>query len=138
MKAFVLLFVVFTVATVCASEEEFAIWSSAEIATVEIPRVGRVSVSAKTDSGRISRLVIVAFDRTHNVVGDDLKRIADFPLSSMRLTHEAGYEILGGYTVHLKLRRSYYDSNKKLRDETAIVSVTEKNGLRKIDLTDTK
>jgi hypothetical protein len=45
-----------------------------------------------------------------------------------------GYEQLGGYSVHVRLRRITYDSDKKLRNETAIITVTEKRGLQPVTI----
>jgi hypothetical protein len=95
-------------------------------------------IFAKADGTRIASLTILAFGNTHTVAGEDLKKISAFPLSSIRITHEAGYEALGGYTVHLTFRRTYYDSDKKLRDDTAVISVSQKRGLMGVDIQKTK
>src|SRR5215217_5253174 len=124
MKALMRLLVGFGfVGCALASEEDHAVWSSIEIVTADIPRAGKVSVSARVDPAGISKLTIVAFGRAHEVAREELKKLSQFPLAGMTVTHEAGYEISGGYSVHIRFRRSYYDSEHKLRDETAIVSV---------------
>lgn len=139
MKAFIPLLMCFVIAEgAFASEEVHAIWSSVEIATDKIAHAGRVTVSAKTSGAGISKLTISAFGRVFNVAGDELKKIADYPIASIQITHEGGYEILGGYTVHLRLRRTYYDSDKKLRDEIALVSVSEKKGLAPVKVIETR
>jgi hypothetical protein len=138
MKVLLPLFLALAVANAPASEEEFAVWSSVEVTTTEIPHFGKVDVTAKADNERIAGLKITAFGKTHTLDGKGLEKISGFPLSSMRITHEAGYEELGGYTMHIKFRRTYYDSAKKLRDETAVISVSEKNGLMAVDVRDTK
>jgi hypothetical protein len=120
-----------------ASEEEFAIWSSVEI-TSNIERAGLVRVSGDAKDGRITSLLIVAFGRTNTVSGEHLKKISLYPLSDMKITHGAGYERLGGYSVHVRLRRITYDSDKKLHDETAIITVTEMSGLQPVTIREAK
>ena len=58
----------------------------------------------------------------------DLAKLEGFPLSSLRTSHEAGYESLGGYTVHFRFDRTFYNPEKKLVTEIIYVSVT-KNGV---------
>ena len=116
-----------------ASEEEYAIWSSVDI-TSKIQRAGLVRVVGRAEAGRIVKLQIVAFGRTNSVSGENLSRVSSYPLADMKITHEAGYERLGGYTVTVRLRRVAYDSDKKLRDETAIITVTEKGGLQPVTI----
>jgi hypothetical protein len=115
-----------------ASEEDYAIWSSVEIRTTDIPHVGPVVLSARTADGRIADLVIVAFGRTNALPQDALKHIGDYPITDLRLTHGPGYEQLGGYSIHVKLHRLRYDLHKKLKDETAIITLTEKAGFQPV------
>jgi hypothetical protein len=120
-----------------ASEEEFAIWSSVEI-TSSIERAGKVTVTGRADDRRIVSLQIVAFGQTNVLSGGDLKKIGAFPLADIKITHEAGYEQLGGYSLHVRLRRIAYDSEKNLQDETAIITVTEKTGLQPVIIRKTR
>jgi hypothetical protein len=115
-----------------ASEEEYAIWSSVEIRTADIPHAGPVVLNTRTADGRIADLVIVAFGRTNALPQDALKQIVDYPIADLRLTHGPGYEQLGGYSLHVRLHRVGYDLHKRLKDETAIITLTEKAGFRPV------
>lgn len=120
-----------------ASEEDYAIWSSVDLAS-NIHCAGMVKVSGRADDGRITSLKIVAFGRTNAISGEDLKVISSFPLDGVKLSHGPGYERLGGYSVHVRLRRIAYDSDRTLQDDTAIITVTEKDGLRPVAIQKTK
>ncbi|MDB6026514.1 MAG: hypothetical protein JWM68_2737 [Verrucomicrobiales bacterium] len=120
-----------------ASEEQHATWSSVDI-TSNIQRAGLVKVSGQVDGGCITMLQIVAFGRTNVVSGEDLKKISSYPLADMKITHEPGYELLGGYRVNVRLRRIAYDSNEILQDETAIIAVTETSGLQPVMIQKTR
>jgi len=131
-----ILFLALIITNAFASEEEIAFLTSFEATTTEILNHGSVSVRAKTDNGRIARLMINAFGKEYTLADENLKKISSFPLSSIEITHGPGYERLGGYTVHIKLRRTYINSEKKVRDETASILVTEMKGLMAVDIRD--
>jgi hypothetical protein len=138
MKAFTIWLVCLVVGfQAFASEEEYATWSSVDI-TSNVQRAGLVRVSGRASDGHITSLQIVAFCRTNALSGDDLKKASSFPLADMKITHEAGYEQLGGYSVHVRLRRIAYDSDEKLQDDTGIITVTEKTGLQPLVIRQTK
>ncbi len=109
--------------TSAASEEEFVPWQSVTVKSPEIPAVGIVTIEASTQGDSYQRLTVAAFGRTQALSAADLKRLDGFPLSSLTLTHEAGYASLGGHTLHLKFNRTYYDEAKKLTQKTIVISV---------------
>ena len=129
MKAHAILLSLLVAGHAIGSEEEIANWTNIEMTTAPIPKVGKVSISATTESEKLSKLEIFAFGKTHVVLNKDLEKIADFPLGSLEITHGAGYEELGGYSVHVKLRRIFYNHEKNLKDQMAIITVTQKKGL---------
>ncbi len=102
-------------------------WTSVAIQCVETPEAGAVSCEIKTGEKGWKQFIIQAFGKTHALAPADLKKLDGFPLSSLRTSHEAGYEELGGCTVHFRFDRTFYNSDKKLVTETIYVSVT-KNG----------
>ena len=120
------------VASASASEEQLPEWSIIDVTTHKIPRAGVVNVRAQADKNGISQLEIAAFGESYRIVGDELTKVVGFPLRGLEITHEAGYEILGGYSVHVKLRHVFYDASKTLRKQTAIITITEKKGLNPI------
>jgi hypothetical protein len=109
--------------TSAASEEEFVPWQSVTVTSPDLPVVGVVTIEASTNGGVYQKLTVGAFGRTHTLAAVELKRLEDFPLSSLTLTHEAGYAPLGGHTLYLKLNRTYYDEAKKLIQKTIVISV---------------
>jgi hypothetical protein len=109
--------------TSAASEEESVPWQSVTVKSAELPVVGIVTIEASTQGGAYQKLTVAAFGRTHALAAADLKRLEGFPLSSLTLTHEAGYAPLGGHTLHLKLNRTHYNEAKKLTEEVIIISV---------------
>jgi hypothetical protein len=109
--------------TSAASEEEFVPWQSVKVTSPELPVVGVVTIEASTHGGVYQKLTVGAFGRTHTLATAELKRLEGFPLSSLTLTHEAGYASLGGHTLHLKFNRTYYDEAKKTTQKTIIISV---------------
>lgn len=119
-------FVSFAVAPSLASEEEFVPWQSVSIVCKELPAVGKVALDATVRNDRFRSLEIQAFGRTYRLAAADLEKLRNLPLSSLRITHEAGYKMLGGHMVNLRFKRLYY--KKDLIEETAVVSVfKEKN-----------
>jgi hypothetical protein len=111
-----------------ASQEEFLEWQSLVIQCRETPKAGKISCEVSMgEKGVYSQFAIHAFGKDHTLTEAQLAKLAGFPLSSLRSTHEAGYEEIGGYTVHFRLRRDRYDDAKKLVSEVVYVSVN-KNG----------
>ncbi|MBI2190808.1 MAG: hypothetical protein HYU36_02340 [Planctomycetes bacterium] len=108
-----------------SSEEEFLDWRSVSIQCRETQEAGRVSCDAIVGEKGYEKFVIQAFGKTYSLGEGDRAKLAEFPLSSLRTTHEAGYARLGGYTVRLWLERTYYDKAKALVTETVYVSVNK-------------
>jgi hypothetical protein len=109
-----------------ASEEDFLAWTSAVIQCGRTPEAGDISCEIKTGDKGWQKFAIQAFGKTNTLSTTDLARLDGFPLSSLRTTHEAGYEELGGYTVHFRFERTFYSANKKLVTEIIYVSVCKK------------
>ena len=112
-----------------ASEEELVPWQSVSITSPEMPVVGAIVVQASTQNETYQKLEVTAFGRVHALTANDLKQLDGFPLSSLLLTHEAGYVQLGGHTVYLKFRRSFYNKAKKLVRESVMISIPENAAL---------
>ena len=115
--------------TSVASEEEFVPWQSVSITSPEIPVVGVIVVHASTQNDTYKKLEVTAFGRVHALTANDLKQLEGFPLSSLILTHEAGYVQLGGHTVYLTFRRTFYNKAKKLVQESVMISVPKNAAL---------
>lgn len=97
-----------------ASEEVFLPWRSAVIQCETTPKAGEVSCEIKIGENGWEKFRIHAFGTTYTLSASDLKKLKKFPLSSLNTRHEAGYERLGGYTVHFRFDRTYYDEDKRL------------------------
>lgn len=111
------------VSSTFASEEEFLDWTSASVQVSETSEAGELSVIAALESGAWSSFTINVFGKTHVLSDGELSALSGFPLSSMRTTHEQGYEELGGYTVHFRFDRTFYNEENELVSEIIYVSV---------------
>lgn len=112
-----------------ASEEEFLLWSDVRIACVEREDTGKVVFSAKVAADQYQAITLEAFGKSYPVAKADLPKLKDFPLSNLVMTHEAGYERLGGHTVHFKLKRLTHDAAGALVEERLVLSISRGNGL---------
>ena len=113
-----------------ASEEEYLAWSSLRLECKESPQAGKVTVFATMGDAGLSSFQLTAFGKDHSLAASDLAKVRDFPLDSLRVTHEAGYPQLGGHTVHFKLSRSYYvPAQMKSVAEDVVISVSKGKGL---------
>lgn len=106
-----------------ASEEEFLGWSSASVQLSGTRDAGQVCVNAAEESGTWSSFAISAFGKVHQLSDEELAMLSGFPLSSLRTTHEQGYEELGGYTIHFRFERTFYRPSYELVSEIIYVSV---------------
>ena len=127
MKTTVLLIaLVISTVVAMASEEECLGWTSVLVQCGKTQEAGDVSCDINIEGDGWKKFVIQAFGTTHTLTASDLKKLKEFPLSSLRTSHEAGYEMLGGHTVHFRFNRTFYNSDKKLVTEIIYVSVTKK------------
>ncbi|MFO7626607.1 MAG: hypothetical protein R6V62_05050 [Candidatus Fermentibacteraceae bacterium] len=108
-----------------ASEEEFLDWTSASVQVSGTSEAGEISAIAAVESGVWSSFTINAFGKTHVLNDNELSELFGFPLSSMRTTHEQGYEELGGYTVHFRFDRTFYSEENELVSQIIYVSVNQ-------------
>lgn len=111
------------------SEEEYMIWKQVKIRTAGNKETGEVSFAAQTDGETFKSISITAFKKQFKVAKADLAKIKGFPLSSLTITHEAGYVQLGGHTVHFKMKRVYYNRLKKLVEARVRISISKGKGL---------
>ena len=111
------------------SEEESLVWNDVRIVSPEREDTGKVVFAAKSANGRFETITIEAFGKTHVVDRDDLNKLSDFPLGSLRTTHEAGYERLGGHTIHFKMSYVKYDEQKRLFEHRVTLSVSKGRGI---------
>jgi hypothetical protein len=123
MKRITVALLLLLVGATFASEEEFLDWTSVSVQVEETPGAGEISVSATVESGVWRSFTINAFGKIHALNEDELSGLSGFPLSSMRTTHEQGYEELGGYTVHFRFEKIFYSEEGELISEIIYVSV---------------
>ena len=112
-----------------ASEEEFLVWSEVRIVSVDRKDTGRVTFTAEVRDDAWRKVEATAFDKTYSLTEGQCARLAGFPLSSIRTTHEAGYEQLGGHTVHFKFKRSFYRESSLVESEL-VISISRGRGLK--------
>jgi hypothetical protein len=111
-----------------ASEEEFLEYSEIRVVSPERKDTGKVVFAAKASEDKILAVNVEAFGKKFDVAKEDLEKLAGFPLSSLVITHEAGYERTGGHMVHFKLKKRSVQKDQ-LVEEQALISVTVKKGL---------
>jgi len=104
-----------------ASEEEYLDhYSEFRVVSPERKDTGKVVFDAKADEKKILAVTIEAFGKKYELSKGELEKIAEFPLRSLTISHEAGYERTGGHMVHFRLKNG---------GEKVLISVTEKKGL---------
>jgi hypothetical protein len=125
MKRLLLLTLLCTVSScpVHASQEEFLPWSSVVIKSAFRDQPDIVTVTATVNGPEFSELSIEAFGRTTTLTDADLKKLSGCLLSTCRLTHEPGYRLLGGHTVHLRLTRPPNMLPGQTQEQQILVSV---------------
>lgn len=124
-----LLFVVLALPSLCrASEEEFLPWQQVEIVCAERAETGVVTFRATLASNEYTAVSITAFGKKYELTEAARQKLRWFPLDRLQTTHEAGYEELGGHTVHLRLTRTWYEAGQ-LWEETLAIAVSKGKGL---------
>lgn len=111
-----------------ASEEEYLPWVEVRVAGPERGDVGKVVFSATLEGDRYRSVSVDAFGRTLVLDKADLAKLDGLPLASLRITHEAGYERLGGHTVHFRLKVTRTTDGKAV-EESGGFSVSRGKGL---------
>lgn len=112
-----------------ASEEEFAKWKTVKIEFTSLGQASPSSLEIYSGKSGIERFLLNTFGKTFSLTESDLAKIRKFPLQDLKVTHEAGYEKAGGYSVHVMLHRA--DSSS--RQENAIVTF-QKNSVPKVTI----
>ena len=112
-----------------ASEEEFLVWSEVRIVSVDRKDTGRVTFTAEVRDDAWRKVEATAFGKAHSLSEEQCARLGGFPLGRIRTTHEAGYEELGGHTVHFKFKRSFYRESSLVEAEV-IISISRGKGLK--------
>ena len=106
---------------VSASEEEYLDqYSEFRVVGTERKDTGKVVFAAKADREKILSVSVEAFGKKYSLSNEELEQISGFPLSSLTISHEAGYERTGGHMVHFRLKSG---------GEKALISVTETKGM---------
>jgi len=113
---------------VSASEADVLNWTSVAIQCGATPEGGDIACKITTGVEGLEKFEIQAFGKLHELTVDQLNKLKEFPLSSLSASHEAGYELTGGYSINFRFSRIFYDSEKQLISESIVVSVN-KNGV---------
>ena len=123
------------------SEEEFVIWKKVEIVSdsyTDREKVGDVIFKAELNDDLLYQsMSVTAFGKEFQILRDDLGKFNPFPVSSLLITHEAGFTQLGGHRVHFKMERTDYSPNQERTKQAVkaqiIISVNETDDAYKID-----
>jgi len=113
------------VALANGSEEEFVPWKSVRIDCVKRDPISTVVVKVRMNESKFGAFELTAFGRKKKLLADDLAKLKGFPLSSLLITHEAGYESLGGHTLSCKLKRVFYDDDEDLIQEQVYIMMVK-------------
>jgi len=112
------------VAPATASEEEFLPVSEVRLVFNEREQTGRVVFAAKTDEGKFQEVQIEAFGKKYTLEKADLTKLDGYPLDMLAVTHEAGYERLGGHTIYFKFKMDPKGAPSK-----AMIAVSKGKGI---------
>jgi hypothetical protein len=112
------------------SELEHVPWRSITVTSQPLAPLGAMRVQAEVDdAGRYRAFVLEAFGRSHALSSEQRAQLDGFPLSSLVLTHEAGYAQLGGHMGHARLTRTSYVQGRPVH-EAITISVPQTAELR--------
>ena len=95
-----------------------------------ISPAGAVRFVATTHDLKITSIVITAFEIKYILDKHQISRIGDFRLDSLKITQEAGYSSLGGFTVYFCLRRHFYNDTHELQIEEARISIPKAGDMK--------
>jgi hypothetical protein len=100
-----------------ASEDDFLTWKaiSAEFSN-------GVSIRVEADGPVYKKFTINAFNKSFELSPEDLNKIEGLSLSLLNITHEAGYEEVGGETVYFRLS-NYLFVGEGDKIKTAVLTV---------------
>jgi len=132
MALLVLTVLIGGVSAVLASQEQYLQWNEVRIISAGTEETGKVVFDAKVDGDKLLEVTIEAFAKKYSAEEEDLRKLDGFPLSGLVITHEGGYEELGGYTVNFKFIRTTYKEGKPIHESIA-VSVSKGKGLKVSD-----
>ena len=125
-----LLLLALTCGPAAGSEEDIRSWQSVAIKADGTQETGNIRVEAEVNADVYGSFRMHAFGREESLGKADLEKLRGYPLSSISITSEPGYESIGGYTVHARLKRTFYDDAKKLKAEVTIVSLPKKGTIK--------
>src|SRR3989338_11162952 len=111
-----------------ASEEDYIDWKQVKIVSPEYKQTGTIIFEVETDGDVYKSVSITTFGKEYKFEAKDLSKLKGFPVSSISITHEVGYSSLGGHTVHFRMKRVYYKS-EKLVEEKIRISISKGKGL---------
>jgi len=111
--------------TSSASEELVLGWNSVSLKILGAKEAGTVFLKIDCPEGVWKTFEFECFGKSYSLTEQELENLREFPLSSLNTTHEGGWEILGGYTIHFKFHRIYYDEEMNLVRKDVVVSVNK-------------
>ncbi|RBP42327.1 hypothetical protein DES53_10631 [Roseimicrobium gellanilyticum] len=114
---------------VMGSEEFIHPWKSVAITADGTPETGNIRVEGELSEQAYTSFRIHAFGREESLGKADLEKLKGYPLASIEVTSEPGYEAIGGYTVHARLKRTRYDDSQKLKTTVLVISLQKKGPL---------
>jgi hypothetical protein len=112
-----------------ASEEEFLEYSEVRIVFMEREDTSKVVLVAKAGEEKLKEVTIEAFGKKYVVEQAQLDQLSGFPLSSLVVTHEGGYERLGGHMIHFKFKKVHVAGEGRLIEEKVRLSVSKGKGI---------
>lgn len=114
-----------------ASEEEIMGVNQAQVKTVSSSeQTGTAVFEAQTDGGEYKAVSISAFGKEFKLDKPQLEKLKGLPVSSLEVTHEAGYESLGGHTIYFKFKRQQiHPDTKKVLKTGVTISISKGKGL---------
>lgn len=90
-----------------ASSEHFLEWSEVRVVGAVHGDIGRVVFTAEVRGDEWRRVEMEAFGKTFSLDAEQCEQLRGFPLSSLWITYEGGWELTGGPTVSFKFRTGF-------------------------------
>ncbi len=104
MKAVLIL--ILAARSLMAGEESGPVaWQSVVIRTEKVPGAGVIAIEATVEGSEWKALKVEAQGNTTLLTPEDLRVLEGYPLSGLRITHEGGYQPIGGHVVSLRFEK---------------------------------
>lgn len=112
-----------------ASQEKYLGWQNVKITAKKDANLGEVTIEVETEGAHYRSVTITVFGKVHKLNKEDLDKLHGLPLESLRTTHEAGYESLGGRTLYLVFTKKEYERSTLISQRQGRITIPKNKPL---------